>query len=118
MLFPLCGFLGRTGTTFPASLDIRTTLEGGQKLRENAEEIRFSDEIRNRHILNAIQSHNLWSKQAPFTDSCLGLRESLFIEMILFLMYVCPYQDTASWGTVLHYVVGWNQYFMGDRRKL
>jgi hypothetical protein len=32
-LLPLYGFLGRTGTTFPASLDIRTVLEGREKLR-------------------------------------------------------------------------------------
>jgi hypothetical protein len=95
LLLPLYGFLGRTGTTFPASLDIKSVLKGGEKLRINAEKIRFSDEIRKRHTPNAIQTRNLWSQQAPFTDSRFELRESLFIEIILFRMCVCPYQDTT-----------------------
>ena len=81
---------------FLASLDVRTVLEVGEKPRKNAGKIRFSDEIRNRHIPNATQSRNLWNQQAPFTDSHFGLRENLIIEIILFRMCVCPCQNTTS----------------------
>lgn len=95
LLLPLYDFMGRKGTTLPASLYIMAVLEEGQKQQNNADKICFPDEIQIRHIPNTIQCRYLFRQHAPFTDSNFGLSESIFIDMILFRRCVCSYLDTV-----------------------